>query len=478
MAAVAVLTLVAYRLHLNASTSGFLYLLVVLGSSIYWGFLEASIVSVFAVNCLNYFFVPPVLSFRIGDTENFVALAAFEITALTVSRLSTLLRAKQRGEMQHHVELEKLYEFSRRILILDRTRDAGSQVVALISEIFGLDSVALFDASNARLHANEGCAPHVEALARQVYLQDGAHELPADGTWQRALRLGVTALGGIAVRGPDLTKLTVDAIASLVAIAMERARSFETESRAEAARQAEQLRSAVLDALAHGFKSPLTTIQIASSGLIESSRLGIEDRELVFLIDERTRHLSRLTSQLLELARLDAGEVKIRRQRVFILDLIERILEKHREQLDGRVVDLTNCGAGIDAFADPELVSIAFEQLIDNAAKYSDPGTVVTVSAQEKLGEAIVSVHSKGPPVLPADRKRIFERFYRTADSRHRASGSGLGLSIARKIAEAHGGRTWVESDESTGTTFYLAVSRGPRKREYERVAGQSSGRG
>jgi two-component system sensor histidine kinase KdpD len=476
IAAVAALTFCAYGLHLNVSTAGFLYLLAVLGSAIVGGFWEATIISVFAVNCLNFFFVPPTLSFRIGDSENFVALAVFEITALTVSRLSARLRAEQRMEKQQRLALEKLYELSRRILILDRTRDAGAQVVSLMREIFTLDSVAIFDAAAARVHSNDGCAAEIEALARDVYLRDRADEVLTPDTWQCALRLGVMPLGGIAFRGPGLTNASVDAIASLVALAMERSRSFEKESRAEAARHTEQLRAAVLDALAHGFKSPLTTIRIASSGLLESGRLSSEDRELAGLIDERASHLNRLTSQLLELARLDAGEVRIRRERVLVLDIVERIVEKYREQLNGHRVDMTSCTGDIDLYGDPELVRTAVEQFVDNAAKYSDPGTVVTISAEEKLGEVVISVHSRGPLVPAADRERIFERFYRTQDSRHRASGSGLGLSIARKIAEAHGGRTWAESDEQTGTTFYLAVSRGPRKREHERIARQSTG--
>jgi two-component system sensor histidine kinase KdpD len=451
---------------------------VVLATSIHGGFLEATIVSVFAVNCLNYFFVPPVLSFTIGDSANFVALAAFEITALTVSRLSTLLRAKQSAEMQHRVELEKLYQLSRRILILNRGQDAGTHVILLIREIFSLSSVALFDATSARMHSNEGCAPEIETLARECYLQARAPSSVARDTWQRVVRLGVTPLGGIAFRGAGLTDASADAVASLVALAMERARSFEKESRAEAARHTEQLRTAVLDALAHGFKSPLTAIRIASSGLLESGMLTSHDRELAGLIDERAHYLDRLTSQLLELAKLDAGDVRIRRDHVPVLDLLERILQTYREQFSGRRVDLTGCSPEIELYGDRELVRTALEQIVDNAAKYSDPGTAVTISAAEKLREVVIAVHTQGPPVPAAERERIFERFYRTQESRHRASGSGLGLSIARKIAEAHGGRTWVESDERTGTTFYLAVSGGPRKKEYERVARQSSGCG
>ena len=114
----------------------------------------------------------------------------------------------------------------------------------------------------------------------------------------------------IALRGPELDRLTIVAVASLAAIALERARSFEKESRAEAAHHTEQLRTAVLDALAHAFKTPLTAIMTASSGLLETGRLSTDDGELAALIDEQADHLNRLTTELLQMARIDAAEVK------------------------------------------------------------------------------------------------------------------------------------------------------------------------
>ena len=116
-------------------------------------------------------------------------------------------------------------------------------------------------------------------------------------------------------------------------------------------------------------------------------------------------------------------------------------------------------------------MAAALEQFIDNAAKYSTPGSPISVTAGEKLGEILIAVHNQGPPIQPADRERIFERFYRAEESRHRAPGTGLGLSIAKKAAEAHGGRTWVVSDESTGTTFFLALP-GALRRRHESVTG------
>ena len=342
MAAVALVTFCAFRLHLNLSTSGSLYFLIVVMVSVVWGFWEASVTSLIAVNCLNYFFVPPVLTWRVSDPQNWVALATFEITALTVSRLSTRVQGQARAEARQRAEVEKLYELSRRILLLDRRQTIGPQIVSLIQEIFRTESVALFDAALARLDATGSRADDLEELARSAYFQDSTLEGADAHTWAHVLRLGSRPVGAIALRGPELDRLTIVPIASLAAIALERARSFEKESRAEAARQTEQLRTAVLDALAHAFKTPLTAIRTASSGLLEAGRLSTDDVELAALIDEQAEHLNRLTSELLQMARIDAAEVRLRRERVSVLTLIEDVLARYREQLHGRRVDVSD----------------------------------------------------------------------------------------------------------------------------------------
>ena len=464
VAAVALLTLIAFPLHPNVSTCGFLYFLPVVMVSVVWGFWEASLTSLIAVNCLNYFFVPPVLTFRITDPQDWVSLAVFEITALTVSRLSTRAQAQAKAEARQRAEVERLYELSRRILLLDRRQAIGPQIVSLIHEIFRTDSVSLFDAAPGRPIAAGSAADDLDKLARDAYVRDRDLEGAGGNVWAQVLRLGSRPVGAIALRGPDLGKLTISAIASLVAIALERARSFQKESRSEAARQTEELRTAVLDALAHAFKTPLTAIRTASSGLLETGRLSTDDLELAALIDGQTEHLNRLTTELLQMARIDSTEVRLKRERVSVLTLIEDVLARFREQLHGRRVTMPDDASALELFGDREILTKALEQFIDNACRYSTPASPISTTAEEILGEIVIGVHNQGPPVRPADRERIFERFYRAEETRHRAPGTGLGLSITKKAAEAHGGRTWVVSDESSGTTFFLALPHGTRR--------------
>jgi two-component system, OmpR family, sensor histidine kinase KdpD len=476
LAAVALVTLIAFRLNWNLSASGSLYFLVVVMVSVVWGFWEASVTSLIAACCLNFFFIPPIFTWTISDPQNWVALATFEVAALTVSRLSTRAQGQARAEAWQRAQVQKLYDLGRRILFLDRRQTIGPQIVPLIQEIFGAESVALFDAILARVDATGSGARELEQLARSAYFQDGTLVGDDAHTWAHVLRLGSKPVGAIALRGPQLGRLAIVPIASLTAIALERARSFEKESRAEAARQTEQLRTAVLDGLAHAFKTPLTAIRTASSGLLEARQLSTDDAELAALIDEQAEHLNRLTTELLQMARIDAAEVRLHRVRVPVLALIEDVSARYHEQLRGRLVEISETSPGLEVYGDRGILATALEQFIDNASRYSTPGSPISVTAEETLGEVVVAIHNEGPPILPADRERIFERFYRAEESKHRAAGTGLGLSIAKKAAEAHGGRTWVVSEERAGTTFFFALPRGTR-RQLDAVERQSADR-
>jgi two-component system sensor histidine kinase KdpD len=461
LAAVVLVTFLGLRLHLNLSTSGFLCFLIVVMVSVVWGFFQASVTSLIAVGCLNYFFVPPLFTWTVSDPQNWVALATFEVAALAVSRLSTHAQQQARAEARHRAEVEKLYALSRRILLLDRRQNIGPQIVSLIQEIFRAESVALFDAASARIDAIGSRASDLEQLARSAYFRDGTLPGADENEWADVVRLGSKPAGALAIRGPEVGRNTIVPVASLAAIALERARSFEKESGAEAARQSEQLRTAVLDSLAHAFKSPLTAIWTASSGLLEGGRLSGDDVELATLIDEQSQHLNRLATELLQMARIDAAKVSLQRERIAVRTLIENVVDAVREPFHAGRVAISYSVPHLEVFADRKILSTALEQFLDNAFKYSTPGSPIAITAEENLGEIVISVHNEGPAIQPADRERIFERFYRAQESRHRASGTGLGLSIVKKAAEAHGGRVWVVSEEGTGTTFYFALPRG-----------------
>jgi len=463
-AAVFLAAYAGFRLQVNFSTTGFLHLLIVVLVAMLSGFWEATVTSLVALTCLNYYFVPPIHTFYVADPQSWVALITFESTALLVSRLSIQMEQQARTAIRERRGMEKLYELSRRTLLMNPQQLPGPQILKQIQDVVQVEGAALFDAARVRADTAGFANPELEGMARDTYLRDRNQDVSESSTWLRVLRPGTHSIGAIALRGADLNPLIADAIASLTAIALERARAFEKQSHAEAARQSEQLRTAVLDALAHAFKTPLTAIRTASSGLLEAGHLDPAQEDLVTLIDEESEKLNALSTRLLQTAKLEASETKLRKETVLIPQLIERILTEHSDQLGGHPTNISIASQGSATYGDAELLGTAIVQFLDNAAKYSTPGSPIGIGVDDRDGEILISVHNEGSEVRPEDRERIFERFYRSPGSNHRAPGTGLGLSIVREAAEAHRGRTWVNSEKGKGTTFFLSLPRLERR--------------
>src|SRR5215472_6704072 len=274
IAAVFFLTFVTFFLRINLASVGFLYLLLVVILAMTLGFGPATASSLVAVTCLNYYFVPPVLTWRVDDPANWVALFAFEATALIVSRLSTKAQQHAKEAHQQSTDRKRLYDLSRGILLMDRRRPACEQLMTLICDLLPVESAGLFDAHEAKFHGFGPDREGMQAAAKSTYFQDRGVDDPDRGVWQRVLRLDSRSIGGIALGSQELNNEVIDAISSLAVIAIDRSRSLERATRAEAARDSEQLRTAVLDALAHAFKTPLTVIRTASSGLLTAGNLS------------------------------------------------------------------------------------------------------------------------------------------------------------------------------------------------------------
>jgi two-component system, OmpR family, sensor histidine kinase KdpD len=452
-----VLTATALFFHLNLATVGPLYLLAIVVVALHWGFWLATVVSAVAVLCECYFFVPPVFSFDIADAESYLALIVFECCALIVSRLSAREQRNARDAEFQRRNLERLYELSRRTQQLDLQKPPGSQLLNLIQELFVVDAVAIFDSDLDTIDVSGSFPSDPGEMARNTCYFEVNQDYDDLDLSRRVLRLGSAPIGALLIGG-RFNPLTVDAIASLVSITFDRYRSFVSETRAAAAHHSERLRTTVLDGLAHAFKTPLTAIRTASSGLIELDDLKPAQADLAALIDEQAVFLNDLTTRLLQTARLDAGQVSLKKQVVAIADLIEEVAAEQSNKVGDHALHISISDKSLAARGDRELLAAIVTQFVDNAAKYSTPGTSIRISAQESASDVLIAVHNRGPLIRPQDRERIFERFYRCPETKHQAPGTGIGLSIAKKAAEVHNGHVWVISDEHEGTTFFLSI--------------------
>lgn len=454
--AVLVVSLTSFQLHFTLPVTGFVLFLVIVVAALRLGFWQATVTSVVAVGCLDFFFTQPLFSLK-TDAAGLTALAAFESVAIVVSRLSAQVQLQARIANQQRNNMERLYQLARNILLVNRQEPTGPQIAAFIQQAIGVESVALFDSSTLQVCAAGPPQADLEETARNTWLMDRNEDDLPGHKWSRVLRLGHKGTGAIALRADHLSPIVADAIASIAAIALERSRSLEKETRAEAARQSEQLRTAVLDALAHAFKTPLTTVLAASSGLLEGGTLSPQEAELVQLIDDQAVVLNELTTRLLQTARLEGAEMHLRRETCSLGELIDEVVEPFAAQFNTRPARIVIPDKDVPVTGDCQLIATALRQLVDNAIKYSDAGTAITISAEAGHDEILISVHNEGLAIRPEHRERIFDRFYRSPGTEHRAAGTGLGLSITRKIAEAHQGRVWAGGGER-GATFFFAL--------------------
>jgi two-component system sensor histidine kinase KdpD len=438
--------------------------LLVIVAAVYSGFWLASAVSLVSVACLDYFFAPPVFQFSIGDPQDWLALGVFEIAAVVISRLSGKEIRSAREAAFHRAGMERLYELSRNSLLLDLHQPPGPQLVVLIQRIFGASAVALFDLNLDRQDRAGVWDEGEENLAKECYLRDVAKDDAKTQTWRRTLPAGAGSVGCLVVRG-KMSSLEVNALASLAAIAIDRHQSFEKEERAENASRSEQLRAAVMDALAHEFKTPLTAVQTASSGLLELGGLSTSQRDLISLIDDEAIRLNKLCTRLLLTAKLEAGQVGLQKGDVNVPQVVTEVLGKQPKEATRNSFQVAIEDPALTVSADRALLEMILEQYIDNARKYSAPDTPIAIAARKSRTEVLISVQNYGSTIRIEDRERVFDRFYRSSDLKDTIPGTGIGLSVVRKAAEAHHGHVWVISNDKEGTTFFLSLPIAARRK-------------
>lgn len=458
---VAFVTAIAYGTHSKSFVAGFLYLLPIMLIAFKWGFLEASIASVLAVGCLDYFFTEPLFHFYMSDPQDWIALTSFEATFLVVSQLADRLKRHSIETGKKRDQVEKLYLMSRDVLLLNRGDATGHQLVRLIVHAFDLDGASLWDARELRMdQAGALCIPEEEV--RATYFHQRHSDNTEQNRFHRVLFIGSRAIGAVSLAANSTKSLmdaqSADAIASLAALALERSHSFKAESEAEAARQSEQLRSAVLDGLAHAFKTPLSTIQGASSGLLEIGPLNTAQEELAILINQEALHLGDLTAQALQTAKTEDEFFHVRKEKICIVPLLKELSDECVRYSADQRLSIQNDLAKESIWADSRLVKLALLELIDNASKYSLSEARISLRASASKTDVTFSVQNEGSYIPPEERRRIFRRFYRSPGSQFRAPGTGIGLSFVKRIAEAHSGQVWVDSDPDTGTTFFLTL--------------------
>jgi len=447
----------------NATTVALSFLLAILGIATAWGLVEALFASVLAVISFNFFFLPPIHTLIISDPQNWIALLAFLVTAITASQLSVRAKRRAAEAVERRLEVERLYALGQAMLLSSGLHPTARETVNRIMQIFDIPAAAFYlKMENAFFRSG----PDSEAISDQQLRDSAECQDPEIDTAKQAalvpVRLGGQTIGSLGFAGRVLSSAALNAVAYLVAISMERARSLEEASRLEAVRQSETLKSALLDALAHDLKTPLTSIKGALTHLL-GKKHDTEEEELLTLANEETDRLNRLVVEVIEMARIEAGKLHPDRRPQAIGDIASAALQELESQLKDRNVQVEIPHDLPRAAADFEFIQQAIKQLLDNAVRYSPPGSPIKISAELKGDKIVVSVSDRGEGIDEQEQSRIFDKFFRGRGWRFQVPGTGLGLSIAKGIVEAHGGKIWVASQPGAGSVFSFSL---PASRE------------
>jgi len=454
MASIALTTLLLTQLpNLHETNIALVYLLVVLISATMIGLGPALLASVLAFLTFNYFFVPPLHTFTVSDSQDVVRLLTFLAVAIVTSSLASRAREQADTAQRTATELATLYGLSQTIsaeVTLERILPVVAKTTMHLLNIPAC-SVLLYD-SGGRLveRAISGAAPAEPARRVDSFLRIGPRVLGVLRVTQRAPDGPFTAA----------EHERLEMIASQVVLALERARLVEEASQARAMAESERVKAALLSSVSHDLRTPLAVIKGAMTDLLDESvdwDLATR-RDLLAAVDQETDRLNRLVGNLLEMSRIEAGAPHPARSAHDIGDLVADVLSRMQAQLSTHPV---TC----DIPADLPPVPISYTQidqvltnLLENAVKYTPPATPIAIQVAAKTDHLQVMVEDRGPGIPAGMNERIFEKFVRAVGPERHAAGSGLGLAICRGIVAMHGGRIWVENLPTGGARFVFTL--------------------
>jgi len=452
----------AYRqvLHVNQTTVALSFLLAILAVSAVWGMAVSVSMSVLSVLAFNYFFLPPMGTFTIADPQNWVALFAFLVTSITGSQLSSRIRKEADEAHQRRREVERLYRFSRQLLGEGNVIQLMNAIPDYIVESFEAGAAELFLAQKDKFYRSGFGAAHMdEEKTKLAFLHDEVNTDTVQSQYFVPVRLGVRPIGSLAISGAQLSRQSLEALGTLVAIAIERARAVEQLGQTEAERQGERLKSALLDSITHDFRTPLTSMKAAVTSLLSPTDAdSAQSRELLTIIDEECDRLNHLVEEAGEMAKLEAGELTLDLAPTGVEHIIEAALSHCKSALAGRRVELRVAPGLPPVRADLERAKEALVQLIENANLYSPRGQPITITAELTGDTVTTSVADRGPGIDDFEQTMIFDKFYRGKDQRYLVRGTGMGLPIAKAIIAAQQGNISVTSQLGHGSVFSFTL--------------------
>jgi two-component system, OmpR family, sensor histidine kinase KdpD len=474
-----------FGLQANQTTVSLTFLVVVLVLAGTWGLRYSVGASLAATVLFNYFFLPPVGTLTIGDTQNWIALFAFLASAMYASHLAARIREQSNEANTRRREAEMLYRLARQLLQPENVAELLNSIPLSVASAFNSPAVTLYMADGDRIYLSDAMRistprvrwrpegetnaterPRAEIVRElRAAMQMPVYRVPDDG-YPTAIPLRTVGrpIGALLLECVGISRETMEAVAGVVALSIERAQALENSARSEAAKETERLRTALLDSVTHELRTPLTAIKASVSALMSQDALNAESREeLLTVIDEESDRLNRLIEEAVDMAQLDANKVQLDVRAHAVLMLVQAAVEHARSlapKCDFRVSVAANVG---QVLADAAWIQKVLGNLLGNAMKYSGGAEPISVSAEQQGEMVSISVADRGAGIDPLEQGMIFEKFYRGRQFRdpsthNRVSGTGMGLAISKAIVEAHGGAITVASQPGQGAAFTFTL--------------------
>ena len=450
------------RSHLDIATAALVLVIPIVVGVVTGGFIAGlvSVVSGFLVYDLA--FIPPYWNLSIGSAQHWVALGVYVVVMVLVARVVANLDEARAASQSRESNARHLFELSELLLGNKEIPELGNAIVEEVHSAFKLSGVALLMSIDGRLEVVAASGTPIEE-AELVQLQPNARVPVALSTLTSTEHLQTLALaaagrpvGLLVLRGlPDerSARELLPTLANHLALALERAQLRERVHRVELLEEIDRLRRALLGAVSHDLRTPLATIKFASSALLDpTAALPEEDTfEMHRLIDVQTDRLTRLVNNLLDMTRIQAGVLEVRREPWSLMNLVEEVVRDLRPSLEDRKVEIDVPDSLPPVDIDHLLIAQVLTNLLDNAHRHGPEDSAIVVAAERTgTNHVTVSVTDHGPGVPETERDVVFETFVRF-DTGGRA---GLGLAIAKAFIEAHGEKIWVEDPPEGGARF------------------------
>jgi two-component system sensor histidine kinase KdpD len=452
------------------------YLLGIIAVAMRAGRGPSLLASVLSVAAFDFFFVPPYLTFAVSDARHVLTFLVMLIVGVLISGLTVRTRAQAEAALHREQRTAALYAMSRELASTRGEAALLGVAVRHVSEVFASPVVVLRPADGGLAPAVGGQV-EVDAsdlgVARWVF----EHRQPAGvgtATLPGASALYVPLLGSsgpvgvLGVRPADRHAFDaperlhqLETFAAQIALALERARLAEEAQAAQVRIETERLRNSLLSSVSHDLRTPLAAITGAVSTLLDGgARLDARtERELLESVHEEAERLNRLVQNLLEMTRLESGALQLRRELHPPEEVIGAALGRYAKRLADRRVT-TRVPSDLPLVPmDDVLVEQVLINLLDNALKYTPPGTPIEIIATATDQNLTIEVADHGPGLPPGDEERVFEKFHRVEGAG--ARGAGLGLAICRGIVRAHGGRIWAQNLPGGGVAFLFTLPLG-----------------